>query len=292
MATPTAGPFCCYGWRWRSQLWGQRQHSTSALPCSWVPTWFCRTGPPTGILATYLNDHATGLLSGAIPAAFLHAHSYSQCSECNKILHSRFRGTCHRCRPNRRARESMEILSARPAFADPLSVSAPLASATGASFPDLGAVHERYVPTIRHIPKELRRQCSQCLARTVARAVWANDTRSWAELKMLAKCVLCTPARAGKNHQNQRLAWTRGRLSRWAAGDRAELWHDIPTYKRQVPKICRKTPPNRSNKTAAFKCAAKVATGTLVMLWAYPLLCITPKAYSNNWGKKTPSSSR
>ena len=69
-----------------------------------------------GHMRNHLNDHATGMLSGAIPAAFLHAHSYSQCSECNKILHSRFRGTCHRCRPNRRARDTMENLRPRPAF--------------------------------------------------------------------------------------------------------------------------------------------------------------------------------
>ena len=36
----------------------------------------------------------------------------------------------------------------------------------------------------------------------------------------------------GRSHKSQRLAWTRGRLSRWLAGERADLWHDLPDYKR------------------------------------------------------------
>ena len=49
---------------------------------------------------------------------------------------------------------------------------------------------------------------------------------------MLVKCTLCRPVRGGKSHKSQRLAWTRGRLSRWLAGERADLWHDLPNYKR------------------------------------------------------------
>ena len=34
----------------------------------------------------------------------------------------------------------------------------------------------------------------------------------------------------------QRVEWTRRRLQRWLAGERAQLWHDIPQYKRPNPK--------------------------------------------------------
>ena len=51
---------------------------------------------------------------------------------------------------------------------------------------------------------------------------------------MLSKCVLCTPPRAGKQHANQRIAFTRQRLQRWLAGDRATLWRDIPNYTRKT----------------------------------------------------------
>ncbi len=42
--------------------------------------------------------------------------------------------------------------------------------------------------------------------------------------------------RAGKAHQNQRLAFTRSRLNRWLAGERAELWYDRPAYTRPRKK--------------------------------------------------------
>eukprot|EP00973_Karenia_brevis_P055304 7689215-Karenia_brevis.AAC.1 len=47
---------------------------------------------------------------------------------------------------------------------------------------------------------------------------------------MLSKCVLCSPLRAGKSHKNQRIAWTRARLTRWLDGERGELWCDLPNY--------------------------------------------------------------
>ena len=48
---------------------------------------------------------------------------------------------------------------------------------------------------------------------------------------MLTKCTLCSPPRAGKEHKNQRVAFTRSRLNRWLDGDRATLWQDIPCYR-------------------------------------------------------------
>ena len=48
---------------------------------------------------------------------------------------------------------------------------------------------------------------------------------------MLTKCVLCAPPRAGKEHKNRTVSFTRSRLNRWLDGDRATLWQDIPTYR-------------------------------------------------------------
>ena len=53
---------------------------------------------------------------------------------------------------------------------------------------------------------------------------------------MLPKCTLCAPIRGGKLHLSQRLMWTRTRLTRWLAGERAELWADLPDYKRPKPR--------------------------------------------------------
>ena len=55
---------------------------------------------------------------------------------------------------------------------------------------------------------------------------------------MLAKCVLCAPLRAGKQHQSQRIAFTRQRLQRWLNGERATLWQDLPAYKAPQRKEC------------------------------------------------------
>ena len=52
---------------------------------------------------------------------------------------------------------------------------------------------------------------------------------------MLPKSTLCRPPRGGKSHKNQRLAWSRGRLLRWLAGECTQLWQDIPQYK--YPKV-------------------------------------------------------
>ena len=35
---------------------------------------------------------------------------------------------------------------------------------------------------------------------------------------------------------SKRLVWTRVRLQRWLAGECADLWHDIPSYKRPQPR--------------------------------------------------------
>ena len=97
-------------------------------------------------------------------------------------------------------------------------------------------IHERFVPTIKNIPKGLRRLFAQCLTKALAKVVWSNNVASWTELQMLPKCALCRPTRAGKSHKSQRLNWTRNRLLRWLAGERAQLWLDLPQYKQPKAK--------------------------------------------------------
>ena len=56
-------------------------------------------------------------------------------------------------------------------------------------------------------------------------------------MQMLPKCTLCQPVQGGKSKHSQRLAWTRGRLQRWLAGERGTLWQDIPQYGQGRPQI-------------------------------------------------------
>ena len=86
----------------------------------------------------------------------------------------------------------------------------------------------------------LRRLWAQCLARAIVQVIWSNNAAAWIDLQMLPKCTLCIPKRGGKSHKSQRLAWTRGKLTRWLAGERSELWQDIPTYKQPKVKVLTK----------------------------------------------------
>lgn len=98
--------------------------------------------------------------------------------------------------------------------------------------PSLSEVQKQFIPTIKkNIPRIICRLWAQCLAKSLAQAVWSNNEASWTELLMLPKCILCCPARGGKSHLSQRLAWTRDRHQHCLAGERAELWHDLPQYK-------------------------------------------------------------
>ena len=58
-------------------------------------------------IKSHLNDHCTGHLTGAVPISFLTQNNYSLCEICNKVLHTRFHGTCPKCRPYARTRDHL-----------------------------------------------------------------------------------------------------------------------------------------------------------------------------------------
>ena len=62
------------------------------------------------------------------------------------------------------------------------------------NLPSLSEIHKRHIPTIKNIPRVLRRLFAQCMTKAIAQAVWLNNEKSWVELQMLAKCTLCEPA--------------------------------------------------------------------------------------------------
>ena len=190
-------------------------------------------------IKSHLDDHCTGHLSGAIPTEFLIQYSYTKCSGCDKVVHSRLQGICLKCRPIARRRE--QINSMRGGInirgASNVSVTTPTPDQQEPNdLPSLSEVHKRFVPTIKNIPVSLRRLWAQCLVRTLAQAVWTNSEADWKALQMLANCTLCRTARGGKSHSSQRLAWSRGRLQRWLAGERTTLWQDLPQYRRPQNK--------------------------------------------------------
>ena len=200
----------------------------------------------------HLNDHITGHLSGAVSTEFLNKYNYSQCRACDKVLSKRFRGICLSCRPRVRTQSQLNIIrsSANTTNSNPTSSHQSQPSTAPRALPSLAEIHERYTPTIKNIPKPIRKLFAQCLTKSLAQAVWTNNTTSWSELQMLAKCTLCQPPRAGKAHVSQRLTWSRSRLLRWLAGERAELWIDLPTYKRPKPR-------KFSAEAALIKCQEK-----------------------------------
>ena len=145
------------------------------------------------------------------------------------------------------------------------------------TLPSLSEIHRLFVPTIRNIPLRLRRLWAQCLARALAQATWSNDVKAWTELQMLAKCTLCNPARGGKSHKSQRLAWTRDRLNRWLAGERAELWHDLPKYQRPRNKQYSEEADKRARQERCVSLASEGGFGNAckALVGSPPLLHTT-----------------
>ena len=56
---------------------------------------------------SHLKEHYAGRFSGAIPQAFLDAHSLCSCGVCGKVITFRSNGTCPTCHPARRAAMNM-----------------------------------------------------------------------------------------------------------------------------------------------------------------------------------------
>ena len=189
-------------------------------------------------IKTHLNDHCTGQLSGAIPSDFLRHHDYTQCRLCDRVLHNRYNSICKKCRPKERSQGPLNNFQTHGNTADntPLSDQQQHVNNTQRGLPTLAAIHELYVPTRKNVPKALRGLYAQCLKKAIAQTVLNNNETSWSELQMLTKCTLCVPPRGGKAHLSQRVSWTRSRLLRWIAGERAELWFDLPQYKRPKPR--------------------------------------------------------
>ena len=215
--------------RWRCPVVGCPQHSPNA------------DGYPdlASLRRSHVDYHAVGTYSGSIPADWLHFHRLTYCGFCSRTLHSRYNGFCPSCRPLARAAGAAP--QAREPVAPPEAAATQPQAARQPALPSLEAVHTKHVPVLKYIPKQLRPLWAQCLSRGIASCSFHNDIRRWTEQQMLAKCVLCTPPRAGKQHQNQRLAFTRHRLQRWLDGERASLWQDIPSYRSS--KQSRTQPP-------------------------------------------------
>ena len=187
-------------------------------------------------IRNHLDKHCTGQLSGAIPVNFLYKNNFSQCKECDKIIHLKFKGICPKCKPKSQSRDQLNALRNRVSAPDNSQRTNQQHQHTEEQkpLPSLSDVQMQFVPTLKNIPKELRRLWAQCLTKAIAQTVWSNNETSWTELLMLAKCTLCRPPRGGKSHLSHKLAWTQDRLQRWLAGERAELWCDLPQYK--VPR--------------------------------------------------------
>ena len=150
-------------------------------------------------IKNHLNDHCTGHISDAIPAEFLTQNNYSQCTVCDKLIHTRYQGTCPRCRPTARLRAQVNSMREQ----NNVSNSIPTQDQPGqqaqeqVEFPSLSEVHERFVPTIKNIRLGLRRLWAQCLVKTLAQAIWTNTEIGWIALQMLAQCTLCNQVRGG-----------------------------------------------------------------------------------------------
>ena len=191
----------------------------------------------------HLNEHCWHVRVGTVPTTYKEVHNLKHCSFCNALIHNRYRDTCPTCRPAAAAARATGALRTQL----PVNSTPSLPTERRPNLPTLEEVHSRFVPTLKHIPKELRPLWVRCVSRVAANTAWQNNTETWIETQMLTKAVLCNFPRGGKAHKTQRLAWTRARLKRWLDGEKAELWADLPHYK----------PPRHKRVSDTTKVAAK-----------------------------------
>ena len=190
-----------------------------------------------------------------MPQSYLIQHGLKHCTYCDGLISLRTRGSCPSCRDAARANDAANAMREQLRSTLPVrSSEAPVALAG----PSMTEIDTRHAPTIRSIPKELRPMWARCLSRAEADAVFHNSFESIRDLHMIAKCVLCNPPRAGKAHASQRVAFTRRRLNRWLAGERASLWRDMPHY--AAPRA-KKSSTNGDKHRRAQRCIDLCAEG-------------------------------
>ena len=114
--------------------------------------------------------------------------------------------------------------------------SVPAAPAPVLQGPSLDAVFASPTPVLRHVPKAARAGWAQCLARALGRVSATNSAEAWRDLFMLPKSVLRPALRSGRRHRLQAAQFTQRRCARWLAGEREELWDDLP-----APRLPRST---------------------------------------------------
>ena len=173
----------------------------------------CRGWQSHQTMRHHLDDHCSGLLSGHVPAEYLHQHQLEACTVCGLLVKRFHNGVHPRCRPASRAQ------AARPG-----RVGAATPDSELPSFADILAAE---CHTLRHVPHAARPCWAQCLARAVATAVARNSVAAWQELLMLPKAVLVAPHRGGARHRAQAAQATRRRCLRWLEGERASLWQEL-----------------------------------------------------------------
>ena len=172
----------------------------------------------------HVNMHLGGQLQGTVPEPWLRRHNKGRCRVCG-LLVAASRGVHPRCRPAERQANGAQGASS---VQGPALGAAGLQAPSVASLPSLAEVHQKRVPTLKHVPTRCRRLWARCLIRCLAAVVFFNSVAAWTELEMLPKCVLCSPPRRGKSHANAAELYSSDRLSRWLAGERASLWSSIP----------------------------------------------------------------
>ena len=105
-------------------------------------------------IRNHLDQHCSGQLSGAIPVSFLRNYGFTQYSECDKTLSTRFNiNICPKYRPIAHARSQMNALRNQASSHQGSSLVQPsLLVQASPVLPSLTIIHKLFVPTIKNIP--------------------------------------------------------------------------------------------------------------------------------------------
>ncbi len=200
-------------------------------------------------LRPHIDGHLLGILPGRPPQEWVDAGNWAQCGRCSKLVSRRCLGGMHRtCH----AEQSLQDQQGRDVGLGQDDTGATVDDCS--DLPSLDAIFMKDMYTQDMLGEGLvglaEREFTACVARVLQRNradAWdheidgrdsperAQARRAWLEMLMFHKsCLPALPGGTAEAKRNKNILATK--LQRWAAGERGELWKELPERNRAKPE--------------------------------------------------------
>ena len=210
----------------------------------------------------HLDSHLLGQLPGRPSAEWMRAGNWTGCGECGKLVSLRCANGVHRRCLAQRLRAAPDLTTATG-----LPGSHAAVDDGGDELPNVEDIFALPCATRDFVGEGLLPMAEKEFLSAVAQAVFYNrpdawdhelpggtDTperrvsrKAWQEMLMFSKaCLPILPGGRAKEQRNKNIIATK--LERWAAGERASLWKELP-----LPKPKRRAKPKLDEDAAAAR---------------------------------------